>query len=93
MAQVRIIETADWKLALPADWRDAEETSAGERYFESQDSTKGLYMGSWDVSSDNPSVEAALQSFLEIEEKANKKMPDSRWVLMEKTVGKDSSRR
>ena len=74
------IETSDWKIELPDDWVDKSKDQT-RLYFESGDGTKGFYITTFRLkSNDHPAM--VVKSFKEISERTLAGMPDFFWSVI-----------
>jgi hypothetical protein len=61
MTEYDTISTETWKVQLPSDWVEQQE-SDGRLYFESADESKGMYVTTWRIDDGEP-LPDVLRSF------------------------------
>lgn len=75
--------TDSWILSLPADWKQGRQSDGGSLYFESADGTKGLYIATWQLGSeDRRSPEDVVEAFQVADLNGLKQMQEYRWELL-----------
>jgi hypothetical protein len=71
-----------WELSIPDGWSEREAIE-GNRYYESSDGARGLYVSAWQLAEDDAkSVEAISESFFIPHFRQLANMTGSNWVLL-----------
>jgi hypothetical protein len=78
------VEGSGWQLRLPADWTSKPSTLEGVSYFESRDTTKGVYVSAWHGGPQHSDeAETLLEEFLQGERKKLLDMDGYHWTFTE----------
>lgn len=76
-----------WRICLPLDWSDGEGSLEDTLYFESQDKSKGLYIGTLSCAGSDKTLDEVMNRIMRIGLQSMHAMEGSHWevVQMEKT--------
>ena len=85
MIETDTISTETWRLSLPSNWAE-KEPGATPLYFESPDSSKGVYLSSWQFADDSRTIEQIAESFQAAERRGCAGMEGREWIIPETLV-------
>lgn len=81
-----VVRTDTWVMVLPSDWEQKQTSDTSSVYFEAADGTKGLYISTWSLASeDKRAPDDVARSFKANDLKSLYNMPGYRWQVVEES--------